>query len=99
MIYYFALCKLNNENFETTIDADKTTVEIRYFTSQNYNKPEVGILRARPYFSELFLLKYFLVDRLANAKNFFWLAIFYRKIGPKITFDFEDPGNPGEITF
>ena len=57
MIYYFALCKLNNEIFETTSDADKTSVEIRYFTSQNYNKPEVGILRARPYFSELFFIK------------------------------------------
>ena len=49
------------------------------------------------FFSKLFFLKYFLVDRLANAKNFFWLAIFYRKIGPKMTFDFEDPGKQVEI--
>ena len=50
-------------------------------------------------FSNFFFLKYFLVDKLANAKKFFWLAIFYRKIGPKMTFDFEDPGNPVDVTF
>ena len=36
---------------------------------------------------------------LANAKKNFWPAIFYRKLGPKMTFDFEDPGNPAERTF
>ena len=34
-----------------------------------------------------------------NAKKIFRLAIFYRKIARKITFDFEDPGNPAERTF
>ena len=43
---YCCLCKLNNENFETTIDADETTVEIIYCTSQSYNKPEVSLIRA-----------------------------------------------------
>ena len=38
-----------------------------------------------------------LISKLMQ-KNF-WLAIFYRKIGPKMTFDFEDPGNPVEMTF
>ena len=50
-------------------------------------------------FSNFFFLKYFLVDKLANAKKKIWLAIFYRKIDPKMTFDFEDPGNPVEMTF
>ena len=47
----------------------------------------------------LFFLKYFLVDEPANAKIFFWLAIFYRKIGPKMTFDFGNPGNSVDVTF
>jgi hypothetical protein len=50
-------------------------------------------------FSNFFFLKYFLVDKLANAKKNIRLAIFFRKIGPKMTFDFEDPGNPVEMTF
>ena len=50
------------------------------------------------YFSNFFFLKYFLVDKLANAKKF-RLAILFRKIGPKMTFDFEDTGNPVEMTF
>jgi hypothetical protein len=41
----------------------------------------------------------FPVDKLANAKKYFSLAIFFRKIGPKMTFDFENPGNPVEMTF
>ena len=32
------------------------------------------------------------MDKLAIAKNFFWLAIFFRKIGPKMTFDLREPG-------
>jgi len=50
-------------------------------------------------FSNFFFLKYFLVDKLANAKKNFRLAILFRKIGPKMTFDFKDPGNPVEMTF
>ena len=50
-------------------------------------------------FSNFFFFKYFSVDKLTNAKKIFWLAIFYRKIGPKMTFDFEDPGNPVDVTF
>ena len=50
-------------------------------------------------FSNFFFLKYFSVDKLANAKNFFWLAIFYRNIGPKKTFYFGDHGNPVDVTF
>ena len=44
-------------------------------------------------------MKYFLIDELTNAKKNFRLALFYRKIGPKMTIDFEDPGNPVEMTF
>ena len=51
------------------------------------------------YFSNFFFLKYFLVYSLANEKTFFWLAIFYRNKGPKMTFDFEAPWNPAERTF
>ena len=50
-------------------------------------------------FQNLFFLKYFLVDKLIIAKNIFRLAIFYRKIGRKITFDFEGPWNPVDMTF
>ena len=51
------------------------------------------------YFSELLFLKYFLVDKLTNTKKILWVAAFYRKKGPKMTFDFEDPENPVEMTF
>ena len=51
------------------------------------------------FFRTFFFLKYFLVDKLANAKKTIWLAIFYRKIGPKMTFDFGDPGNLVDVTF
>jgi hypothetical protein len=34
-----------------------------------------------------------------NQKNNFWLALFFRKIGLKMTFDFGGPGNPAERTF
>jgi hypothetical protein len=50
-------------------------------------------------FQNFFILKYFLIDEVTNAKKFFWLAIFYRKIGPKMTFNFEDPGKPVDMTF
>ena len=50
-------------------------------------------------FSNFFFLKYFSVDKLTNPIKKIWLAIFYRKIGPKMTFDFEDPGNPVEMNF
>ena len=46
----------------------------------------------------IFFLKYFLVNKLANA-NFFFKAIFYQKIGPKMTFDFDELGNPAENDF
>ena len=46
-----------------------------------------------------FFLNYFLIDKLANTKKFFWLAIYYRKIDPKMTFDLKDPGNSVEMTF
>ena len=36
---------------------------------------------------------------LTNAKKYFRLAIFYRKIGRKMTFYFEDPGIPAERTW
>jgi len=39
------------------------------------------------------------VDKVYKAKNIFWIATLYPKIGPKMTFDFEDPGNPVEMTF
>jgi hypothetical protein len=30
------------------------------------------------------------VDKVYNAKNIFWITTLYRKIGRKITFDFEN---------
>ena len=39
------------------------------------------------------------VDKVYNAKKIFRIATLYRKIDRKITFDFEDPGNPVEGTF
>ena len=30
------------------------------------------------------------VDKVYNAKNIFWIATLYRKIGRKITFDFDN---------
>ena len=39
------------------------------------------------------------LDKVYNAKYIFWIATLYRKIGPKMTFDFEDPGNPVEMIF
>jgi hypothetical protein len=30
------------------------------------------------------------VDKVYNAKNIFWLATLYRKIGRKVTFEFEN---------
>ena len=52
------------------------------------------------HFSELFFfLKYFLVDKLTIAKEKFRLAIFLRKIGRKMTFDFGGPWNPVDMTF
>ena len=50
-------------------------------------------------FSNFFFLKYFSVDKLTNAKKNFWLALFYRKKGPKMTFYYEDPRNPVDETF
>jgi hypothetical protein len=40
-----------------------------------------------------------LADKVYNAKNIFWIATLYPKKGRKMTFDFEDPGNPVEMTF
>ena len=37
---------------------------------------------------------YFLVNKLTNEKNFFWLAMFYQKISLNVTFDFRDPYRP-----
>ncbi len=51
------------------------------------------------FFKNFFFLKYFLVDKLVIAKKNFRLAIFYRKIGRKITFDFEGPWNPVDMNF
>ena len=34
-----------------------------------------------------------------GLKGYFWLDLFYRKIGTKMTFDFEDPENPVDLTF
>jgi hypothetical protein len=39
------------------------------------------------------------MDKVYNAKNIFWISTLYPKIGRKMTFDFEDPGNPVEMTF
>ncbi len=39
------------------------------------------------------------VDKIYNAKKNFRIATLYQKIDRKITFDFEDPGNPVEGTF
>ena len=50
-------------------------------------------------FQNFFSLKYFLVDKLTNAKKIFWLAIFYQKIGLKMTFHFEDQANPADMSF
>ena len=50
-------------------------------------------------FRNFFFLKYFLVDKLIIAKKIFRLAIFYRKIGREITFDFEGPWNPTDMIF
>ena len=45
------------------------------------------------------ILKYFSVDKLTNASKKIRLALFYRKKGPKMAFDIEDPENPAEMTF
>ena len=42
---------------------------------------------------------FFFVDKLTSTKKFFGLAIFYRNIGRKMTFDFGGPWNPGNMTF
>ena len=39
-------------------------------------------------FMKFFFLIYFLVNKLTNEKKFFWLAMFYQKIGQNVTFDF-----------
>ena len=41
-----------------------------------------------------FFLIYFLVNKLANVKKNFWLAIFFQKIVLKVTFDFRAPYRP-----
>ena len=56
-------------------------------------------LRECIFFRTFFFLKYFLVDKLTSAKKNFGLAIFYRKIGRKMHFDFGGPWNPGNMTF
>jgi hypothetical protein len=43
---YCGFCKTYNEKFENTIDADETTVELRYCTRANYNKRKLRLLRA-----------------------------------------------------
>jgi hypothetical protein len=42
-------------------------------------------------FTNFFYLINFSVDKVYNAKNIFWIAILYRKIGRKNTFDFGGP--------
>ena len=43
---YCCLCKRYRENFEDAIDADETTVELRYTFGMNYRKDSGLILRA-----------------------------------------------------
>jgi hypothetical protein len=43
---YCCLCKKYKKKFENTIDADETTVELRFTGNANFNKPSVGLLRA-----------------------------------------------------
>jgi hypothetical protein len=50
-------------------------------------------------FSNFFSWNTSLVDQLTGSKKNLGSALFYRKIGPKMTFDLEDPSNPVEITF
>jgi len=42
----------------------------------------------------IYHIKYFSVDKLTDAKKIFLVAIFYRKKGQKVTFDFGVPQNP-----
>jgi hypothetical protein len=39
------------------------------------------------------------MDKVYNAKNIFWIAILYRKIGRKISFDFKAPYIGSEEVF
>jgi hypothetical protein len=39
------------------------------------------------------------MDKDYNAKNIFWIATFYRKIGRKNTFDFKAPYKSPEEVF
>ncbi len=53
-------------------------------------------------FQNFFFLKYSLVDKLTIANKKFLsnrLAIFYREIDRKMTFDFGGPWNPVDMTF
>ena len=42
---YCCLSKLYQDNYDDTIDADETSVEVRYCSNTNYQKPSVGLLR------------------------------------------------------
>ena len=42
---YCCFCKIFKEDFQDTIDADETTVELRLCANSNWNKPSVGLLR------------------------------------------------------
>ncbi len=50
-------------------------------------------------FPNFFYLINLSVDNVYNARKIFRIATLYQKIYRKITFDFEDPGNPVEGTF
>ena len=43
---YCGFCKTYGENFEDTIDADETTVELRFSKNTNYRKDNIDLLRA-----------------------------------------------------
>jgi len=43
---YFCFCIKYGETFQDTIDADETTVELRFCLNTNYRKPGVQLLRA-----------------------------------------------------
>ena len=43
---YCCFCKTYGETFQDTIDADETTVELRFCLNTNYRKPGVQLLRA-----------------------------------------------------
>ena len=43
---FCGFCKTYGENFEVTIDADETTVELRFCKNTDYRKSKASLLRA-----------------------------------------------------